>query len=187
MLLCLCAVTLSVPAACSSGGSSSLPTTAASTIRTVTVLPKSGTVRLDGRIYTVADVGQTLQLGDISVRLKSIGWRHSVHVKVTPPGTTEYAVVTLTLTNRAATINRVGLTQFWLLDANRHPFLAAGGAGVPRPLVGLAIAAGGTVTGQLVFPVPARFGNGTLLVYQFADAAAIAKAAHVGIARFGSD
>ncbi len=178
---------MSAPAGCSSGGSASQPSTAVSTIRTVTVLPKSGTVRLGGRIYTVADVGQALQLDDISVRLRSIGWRHSVHVKVIPPGTTEYAVVTVTLTNRAAAINRVGLTQFWLLDANLHPFLAAVGAGVPRPLVGLAIAAGGTVTGQLVFPVPARFGNGTLLVYQFADAAAVVKATHVGVARFGSD
>lgn len=170
-------------AACSGGGSSSATS---SSVPTATTLPGSGTVSLGGRVYTVAAPGQTLSLDDIKVRVHGVRWVRSAGVPAAPPGTTRYAIATLTVANAGTVPYRIALTQIWLLDPARVPYLAAARSSAPRPLVGAELAPGGSRTGTLVFPAPRKFPAGSLLVYRFADAGAIAKAKHVGIARFQS-
>jgi len=147
-------------------------------------LPTSGTVTYtDGRVYTVAPQGRVLRLDDITVRVQSVGWRHSVKVGFTPPGTKVYGLVKLTVANLTRSPQRVGLTQIWLRDAAGNPFLAAANASVPRNLLTIPIPPGRSVTGTLVYPVPRRE-SGYLLVYRFGDAKAIAKAKHVGLLKY---
>jgi Domain of unknown function (DUF4352) len=174
-----------VLAAAGCSGSSSPPATGTASVRTASTLPASGTVKLpDGRIYTVAAPGQPLRLDDVEVDLRRVKWSKSVKVAVAPPGTSEYAIVKASVTNRSKVTRKITLTQFWLLDPSRHEYLAAPGSNVPRDLVGRLINPGQTVRGTLVYPTAGRFSTGTLLVYRFADSAAIAKARHVGLARF---
>ena len=167
---------------CSGGSSSgaSAGSTASSSgppVPTAQTLPPTGTAKLpDGRIYTVAAPGTTLKLDDISLYVDGISWRHHAGSAPAPPGTRVYAVARVTIGNPGTDVQHVGPTQVWLL-AGSTPFLAA-----PGGLIGKAVPAGGKVSGLLTFPLP-RKTSGGLLVYRFADAAAIAKATHVGVAR----
>ena len=170
-------------AACSGGGSAATTT---GSIPTVTVLPASGTVQMGGRVYTVAAPGTTLALDDIHVRLHAIRWVRSAGVATPPPGTRGYGVAILTVTNPGPVPRRLSPTQIWLLDPAQQPYLTAARSDALHPLVGRVVGAGRSVTGTLVFPTPRRFAAGSLLVYRFADSTAIARAKHVGIARFGS-
>ncbi len=150
-------------------------------------LPTSGTVTYtDGRVYTVAPLGHTLRLDDISVRVQSVVWRHSAKVGFTPPGTKVYGLVTLTVTNLSRSRQHVGLTQIWLRDAAGNPFLAAAQATIPKNLLTTPIPPGQSVTGTLVYPAPRRE-SGYLLVYRFGDAKAIAKAKHVGLLKYARE
>jgi Domain of unknown function (DUF4352) len=154
-------------------------------VRTASTLPASGTVKLpDGRIYTVAAPGQPLRLDDVEVDLRRVKWSKSVKVAVAPPGTSVYAIVKASVTNRGKVTRKITLTQFWLLDPARHEYLAVPNSNVPKDLVGRLINPGQTLRGTLVYPTAGRFSSGELLVYRFADSAAIAKAKHVGLARF---
>ncbi|MGN6379203.1 MAG: DUF4352 domain-containing protein [Gaiellales bacterium] len=147
-------------------------------------LPTSGTVRLpDGRVYTVAAPGTPLVLDDIKVRLLSVNWVRSAGVANPPPGTSRYAVVVLSVQNLSSAAHTIPVTQFWLLDPGLHEYLPRARSSVPQPLVGKRVEPGAGVRGSLVFPTPGEFARGTLLVYRFADAAAIAHAKHVGILR----
>ena len=148
-------------------------------------LPRSGTVTFtDDRVYTVAPLGRLLRLPDITVRVDGVAWTRSVNSVFKPPGTHTYGVVTLTVRNLTHATQRIGTTQIWLRDAAGNPHLVAAGARVPKNLLTLPIPAGRSVTGTLAFPAPRRE-TGYLLVYQFADARAIAKATHVGLLRYG--
>ena len=170
-------------AGCSSGGGGSSAGPAGP--RVVTQLPTSGTVRYkgDGRIYTIAPLRRTLRLDDIDVQVRSVTYRRSVDVTFTPPGTKTFAVVTLTVTNVTKRRQVIGPTQIWLRNASGFPYLAALTKGTPKTLLTTPIPAGGSVTGELVFPVPQNE-TGYLLVYRFADAKAIAKAKHVGLVKY---
>jgi hypothetical protein len=169
---------------CSSGGGGS--SSGASGPPVVTRLPTSGTVRYkgDGRIYTIAPLGRVLRLDDIDLQVRGVTYRRSVKVAFTPPGAKTFAVVTLTVTNASKKRQTVGPTQIWLRNAAGFPYLAARTSAVPKNLLTTPIPAGDAVTGTLVFPVPQRE-TGYLLVYRFADAAAIAKAKHVGLVKYG--
>jgi Domain of unknown function (DUF4352) len=148
-------------------------------------LPSSGTVTYtDGRVYTIAPAGSTLTLPGLAVRATAVRWAAAVAGAIRPPGTRVFAVVTVAVTNRTQAAQLVGGTQVWFLDASRRAYLAAAGARVPSPLVGATVPPGGTVTGTLAFAVPGR-SAGRLLVYTFADAAAIADAHHVGLLGLG--
>jgi Domain of unknown function (DUF4352) len=163
-------------------------------VRTASTLPASGTVKLpDGRIYTVSAPGHPLRLDDIEVDLRRVKWSKSVklytpshRVEVPPPGTSDYAIVKAAVTNRSKVTQKISLTQFWLLDPSRHEYLAAASSNVPGNLLNRLINPGQTLRGTLVYPTAGRFSSGELLVYRFADSAAIAKAKHVGLARFQS-
>jgi Domain of unknown function (DUF4352) len=172
-----------VLAGCSSGGGGTSAGQAGPPV--VTRLPTAGTVRYkgDGRIYTIAPLGHVLRLDDIDVRVRSVTYRPSVKVAFKPPGTTTFAVVTLTITNVTKARRLVGPTQIWLRNATGFPYLAAQTTGVPRNLLTTPVPAGAAVTGTLVFPVPRRE-TGYLLVYRFQDAKAIAKATHVGLVKY---
>jgi hypothetical protein len=178
-------VMLLVAAACSGGGSASGGHPATSTVPsvpTVDTLPRTGTVKLsDGVIYTVVAPGTTLKLDNVTLRIDSVEWRRHVSVAVEPPGTRIYAVFTVTVGNRSSEDATLGPTQIWLRNEGNRPFLAAGQADVPHPLVGASLPAGETITGTLVFPLPAKLAGG-LLVYRLGDLPATAK--HVGIARY---
>jgi hypothetical protein len=182
-------VALVVAAAGCSGGSSgaassTAPSTRASSVRHAATLPDQGTVQLpNGRIYTVAPPGGALRLSDIQVRVRSLAWSRSADVGSAPPGTHAYATVRLAVTNRGSKASPVTLTQFWLVDGAGNEYVAAARARVAEPLVGARVGPGATVEGTLVFPAPSRFAGGSLLVYRFADASAIAHAKHLGIAR----
>jgi len=66
------------------------------------------------------------------------------------------------------------------------PYVSRWSMGTPPPVTvpyGPARRPRGRVTGRVVFPMPGKTAGG-LLVYSFADAAAIAKATHVGLARY---
>ena len=168
------------------GGSAHHSTSRAQTVPLVSTLPVSGTVRLrgqPGRIYTVAAAGQTLRLGDVAVRVLSFGYTTRVALPVRPPGTHAFAVVRLEVRNETGRTRTLPLTQIWL-QAGRA-YLAAAGAHVGRSLVGARVPARGVVTGTLVFPLPARPQAPLLLVYRFADAAAIAHATRIGLLRLG--
>lgn len=174
-----------VLAGCSSGGGGGGSSAGPSGPPVATRLPTSGTVRYkgDGRIYTIAALGHPLRLDDIDVQVRSVTYRRSVNVKFTPPGTKTFAMVTLTVTNATKARQVIGPTQIWLRNATGFPYLAAQTTGVAGNLLATPIAAGATVTGTLVFPVPQRE-TGYLLVYRFGDAKAIAKAKHVGLVKY---
>jgi hypothetical protein len=174
-----------VLAAAGCSGGSSTPAATTASVRTAATLPASGTVKLpDGRIYTVAAPGKPLRLDDIEVDLHAVRWSKAVKVAVVPPGTSEYAIVKASVTNRSKVTRKITLTQFWLLDPSRHEYLAVPDSNVSKNLVGRLLNPGQTLRGTLVYPTAGRFSSGTLLVYRFADAAAIARAKHVGLARF---
>lgn len=180
----LAAAAAAVLAAGCAGGGGSTGATGLSAPPAST-LPASGTVTYtDGRVYTVAPAGTTLTLPGVAVRATAVRWAGSVAGAIRPPGTRVFAVVTVAITNRTSAAQLVGGTQLWFLDASRRAYLAAARARVPDPLVGMTVAPGGTVTGTLVFAVPRR-GDGHLLVYTFADAAAVAQAHHVGLLTLG--
>jgi hypothetical protein len=182
-VIALLVIAAAAAAGCSGGSSSASTRSAASSgppVPTAQTLPPTGTAKLpDGRIYTVAAPGTTLKLDDISLYVDGIKWRHHAGSAPAPPGTRVYAVARVTVGNPGAADQKVGPTQIWLL-AGSTPFLAAGGG-----LIGRTVPAGGKVSGLLTFPLP-RKTSGGLLVYRFADAAAIAKATHVGVARYRS-
>ena len=149
-------------------------------------LPASGTVQLpNGTVYTVAAKGTSLVLDDIKVTLRTMRWVKSAGVSNPAPGTQAYAVVSLSVQNLSATAHTIPVTQFWLLDAGLHEYVAQARTNVPRPLVGMKVEPGVTVHGTLVYGTPRRFAVGMLLVYRFADAARVAHATHVGILRLG--
>jgi hypothetical protein len=183
-----------VLAAAGCSGGSSTPAATTSSVRTASTLPTSGTVKLpDGRIYTVSAPGRPLRLDDVEVDLRKVKWSKSVklytpthQVLQPPPGTSDYAIAKVSVTNLGKVTRRVTLTQFWLLDPSRHEYLAAASSNVPRNLVGRLVNPGQTLRGTLVYPTAGSFSTGALLVYRFADSAAIAKARHVGLARFQS-
>jgi Domain of unknown function (DUF4352) len=183
-LLPLAAAALLV-AGCSSGGGGGSSSAGPAGPPVVSKLPTSGTVRYkgDGRIYTIAPLGHILRLDDIDVQVGGVAWRKSVRVTFKPPGTTTYAVVTLTVTNVTKSRQTIGPTQIWLRNAAGFPYLAAQTTGVPKNLLTTPIPSGESVTGVLVFPVPQRE-TGYLLVYRFDDAKAIAKAEHVGLVEY---
>jgi len=164
--------------ASSSGGSNPAPHSK--------TLPVSGTVTYtDGKVYTVAPLGSTLVLDDVSVKVDGIEWTRDLKAPL-PPGTTIFAVVRLTLTNTSGADQTVAPTQIWLLDSKNHAYLtsAAAATEVDHPLLGVSIAPGKSATGTLVYPAPGRE-HGNLLVYRFADATHIAQARHVGLVRYG--
>jgi uncharacterized protein DUF4352 len=136
-------------------------------------------------VYTVSAPGSPLALDDIRVRLGSLRWTPVTNSATLPPGMHVLGAVTLTVTNLGRSPHTVLPTQFWLLDAGRQEFLAQAGTHVAGGLIGKRIPPGASRTGTLVFPTPRRFSTGTVLVYRFADAAAIAHAEHVGLLRFG--
>ena len=175
---------LLLAAACSGGGSATSGGggTTAQPVPTADSLPRSGTVRLsDGVVYTVVAPGVTLKLDNVTLRIRSLRWRRHVSVAVKPPGTRIYAVFTVTMGNLTGDNVTVLPTQIWLRNEGNRPFLAAGQAGVPDPLVGATLPAGGSVTGTLVFPLPGKL-DGGLLLYRIGDLPATAR--HVGIARY---
>jgi hypothetical protein len=171
-------------AACSGGGgAASTPSgSTAASVPTVATLPGHGTVKLsDGVIYTVVAPATTLKLDNVELRIDNVRWAKSISVPFTPLGTRIYAVFTVTVTNLSGGDTTLSPTQIWLRNQGNRPFLAAGQANVPHPLVGAALPAGGSVTGTLVFPLPAKLAGG-LLLYRLGDLPATAK--HVGIARY---
>lgn len=168
------------------GGSSHHRSGGAQTVPMVSTLPVSGTVRLrgqPGRIYTVAAAGTTLRLGDIAVRVLSVSYTARVVLPVRPPGTHVFALVRLEVRNETAATRTMAVTQIWLQTG--RAYLAAAGAHVGNPLVGVRVPAGGVVMGTLVFPLPARPPSAMLLVYRFADTTAIAHATRIGLLRLG--
>jgi hypothetical protein len=177
-------VLLLLAAACSGGGSASgtHPGSTAPSVPTADKLPQTGTVKLsDGVTYTVVAPGRTLKLDNVTLHIDHVDWRRRVSVAVKPPGTRVYGVFKVTIQNRSGEDATLGPTQIWLRNEGNRPFLAAAQAGVPNPLVGVSLPAGGTVTGTLVFPLPAKLAGG-LLLYRLGDLPATAK--HVGIARY---
>jgi hypothetical protein len=179
-LTALLAIALAT-AACSGGSSSSSSGGATSGPPVATTLPNAGTVRLsDGKTYTVVAPGQTLELDNLALKIRSLSWHKNVSVTFKPPGTSTYAVFTVTVENRGDQAGTVLATQIWLRSTLNHAYLAAD-ADVPRPLIGKQVQPGAKVTGALVFPLPGRV-DGGLLVYRFGDTPAGAK--HVGIARY---
>jgi hypothetical protein len=149
-------------------------------------LPSTGSVTLpDGKVYTVVAPGQTLTLKDLTFKIISVHWRKSMAVAATPPGTRTFAVVAATIKNTGSTEATVGPTQIWLLDQGMRTHLAVQVAHLPGQLIGKAVPAGQEKSGLLVYAMPART-PGSLLVYTFADAQAIAGATHVGVARYAS-
>jgi hypothetical protein len=147
-------------------------------------LPSSGTVTYtDGKVYTVAPLGKTLVLDDLSLTVDGIEWTKQVNAPL-PPGTSIFGVVRVTLTNTSSVTVTVSPTQIWLLDSQNHAYLASAAAKVDHPLLGASLGPGKSATGTLVFPTPGRQ-TGNLLVYQFADATHIARAKHVGLIGYG--
>lgn len=189
-LLALVLAAACLAAGCGSGGDSS---TGASGPKRVATLPTSGTVTYtDGRVYTVAPLGDVLHLDDIDVKVQGVVWKPKVDLGSVsgvaikpPPGTKTFGVVTLTVTNRSRKPERLGVTQIWLRNAAGSPYLASATARVPGNLLRMPIPAGKSVTGALVFPTPQEE-TGYLLVYRFDDSRAIAKASHVGLLRYAS-
>ena len=181
----LCLIAVLAAAGCGGGGSATSggPVNTAPAAKT---LPATGTVTLpDGKVYTVVAPGQTLTLNDLTLKILSVHWRHSMAVAVPPPGTRTYAVVAATIKNTGSDQAVVAPTQIWLLDQAGHTHLAAQVAHLPGQLIGRAVPSGQERSGLLVYPMPART-PGSLLVYTFADAQAIAGATHVGVARYAS-
>ena len=168
--------------ACSGGGSGA--SSASNTAPPSSTLPVSGTVTYkDGKVYTVAPLGEQLVLDDLSLKVDGVEWTKNVDAPL-PPGANIFGVVRATLTNRSDVAQTVAPTQIWLLDSENRAFLASAAAKVDHPLLGASVGPGQSVTGTLVFPVPSRE-TGNLLVYRFADATRIARAKHVGLVRYG--
>ncbi len=138
--------------------------------------------------YVVARAGTALTVGDIRVKVISVTWPKGVTVEPAIPGLTHNAVAKLAVTNLGTTAGKIGLTQFWLLDAAKREYLAARRNNVSNPLItssgGRTVGAGKTTTGTLVFPTPIKFTSGYVMAYQFKDAKAIAKATEIGLAGF---
>ena len=106
-------------------------------------LPQTGTVKLsDGVTYTVVAPGTTLKLDNVTLHIDHVDWRRRVSVAVEATGTRVYGVFKVTIQNRSSEDATLGPTQIWLRNEGNRPFLAAGQAGVPNPLVGR-LAAGG--------------------------------------------
>ena len=166
---------------CSGGGAGS--PAGSNTAPPSSTLPTSGTVTYKGKVYTVAPLGSTLVLDDVSVKVEGVEWTKKVEAPL-PPATSIFAVVRVTLTNTSGVTQTVAPTQIWLLDSKNHAFLASAAAHVHDPLVGMGLGPGQSATGTLVFPAPGRQ-SGNLLVYRFADATHIADANHVGLVRYG--
>jgi hypothetical protein len=127
--------------------------------------------------------GRTLRLDDIALQIHHVSWARTVPGAIKPPGTSVFAVVEVTVTNRTSKPQTVGPTQIWLIDAGMQVFLGSPHAQVSRPVFGHPIPPGGSYTGNLTFGLPRRLPGG-LLVYRFADANAIAHAQRVGVARY---
>jgi hypothetical protein len=176
---------LMTTAACNGGSSAgSAASTPGPTVPQATTLPASGTAQLPNHlIYTVVPPGQTLRLDDIAVKIHNVSWARTVKGAIRPPGTSIFAVVAVSVTNRTGNSQTVGPTQIWLIDPGMQVFLASPQAQVPRPVINHSIPPGGTYTGYLTFGLPRRVPGG-LLVYRFADADAIAHAKRVGVARY---
>jgi hypothetical protein len=174
-------------AACNGGGSSATSDgggTSGPSVPQATTLPASGTVQLPNKlIYKVVPPRQELTLDDIALKIHRLSWGRTVKGAVKSPGTSIYAVLQVTVTNRSSKPQRVGPTQIWLIDDAMNVFLASPQAQVPNPVIGHPIAPGGSFTGNLTFGLPRRLPGG-LLVYRFADADAIAHAKQVGVARY---
>jgi|tagenome__1003787_1003787.scaffolds.fasta_scaffold20983169_6 hypothetical protein len=169
--------------ACGDSGSSAPSSAAISTLSApaATELPPEGSVTLpDKRIWTVVAPHRRLQLDDITVVVQRVDWKPGPGTKQAPLGTRVHAVATISIRNTGSKAAKVLPTQFWLIDERNLtlPHLPAGSG-----LVGKEVAAGEEMTGTLTFPMPAKVPGG-ILVYSFADAAAIAKATHVGFARY---
>jgi uncharacterized protein DUF4352 len=155
------------------GGSSQLSAPAA------TSLPREGTVTLpDKRVWTVVGPGKPLQLDDIVLVVRRVTWKQGAGAANATLGSKVHATATVTITNSGREDAAISPTQLWLYDSRNVAHLAA-----PGGLIGRPVPAGGRVTGRVVFPMPGKTAGG-LLVYSFADAAAIAKATHVGLARY---
>jgi hypothetical protein len=160
-----------------SGGSNTAPPSS--------TLPRSGTVTYtDGKVYTVAPLGSTLVLDDVSVKVAGIEWAAAIGGASLPPGTTIFGVVRVTVTNTSDATQTIAPTQIWLLDSKNRAFISSAAAHVRHPVVGKSLGPGQSATGSLVFPAPRRE-TGNLLVYRFADATDIAHAHHVGLVRYG--
>jgi hypothetical protein len=163
------------------GAASTAPTPASSALNApaATSLPREGTVRLpDKKIWTVVAPGKRLQLDDLVVVVQRVEWKQGAGSATATLGSKVHAVVTVSVRNTGSADAAVSPTQMWLYDTRNVAHLAAAGG-----LIGQTVPAGGVVTGRLVFPMPAKTAGG-LLVYSFADATAIAKAKHVGLARY---
>lgn len=179
----LLVVSLAVAAGCNGSSSDSPSSTVASSVekvKTAQTLPAEGTAKLpDGRIYTVVSPGQALKLDDVTLLLDRITWStvSSSDAKA-PPGARYIASADVTIGNRTTDPQTVGPTQIWLL-AGASTFVAN-----PGGIVGKQVQPGKTRQGKVGFYLP-RKQVGGLLLYRFADAAAIAKAKHVGVARYG--
>ena len=169
-------------AGCFGGGSGS--SAGSNTAPPSSTLPVSGTVTYkDGKVYTVAPLGEKLVLDDVSVKVDGVEWTKQIDAPL-PPGTNTFGVVRATVTNRSDATQTVAPTQIWLLDSKNHAYLASAAAKVDHPLLGASLGPGKSATGTLVYPVPGRQ-TGNLLVYRFADATHIAGAKHVGLVRYG--
>jgi hypothetical protein len=162
----------------SSGSSGAAPASSKETVRTAQTLPAQGTVRLpDGRIYTVAAPGEVLRLDDVTLKINGLTWSQASDPDAVPPGVKYVATADLTIGNTTSQAQTVGPTQIWLL-AGTATFVANPGGIINKP-----VPAGETRNGKVSFFVP-RKQIGGLMLYRFADAAAIAKATHVGVARY---
>ena len=162
----------------SSGSSSASAVSSKETVRTAQTLPAQGTVKLpDGRVYTVAAPGQVLRLDDVTLHINGLTWSPSADATDVPPGARYVATADVTIGNTTADSQTVGGTQIWLL-AGSSTFVAN-----PGGVIGKQVPAGKTRDGKVSFYLP-RKQVGGLLLYRFADADAIAKATHVGVARY---
>jgi hypothetical protein len=175
----LALLVLATATACAGGGdgadtgASGAPATAA---------PAGGTTISgpDERTYVVAKPGERLELDDLTARLVKFRWRRDAPVAAAPPGTRAYAEATIHLANTGRRPAVVRPTQIWLVDGAGNTYLPAARADLPDGLVGRRIAPGAAATGRVLFPTPAR-GEGSVLVYRFADAEAIARATRAGL------
>ena len=162
----------------SSGSSSSGAVSSKQTVRTAQSLPGQGTAKLpDGRVYTVAAPGQVLRLDDVTLHIDGLTWSPAPNSTQVPPGVKYVATADVTIGNTTTDPQTVGPTQIWLL-AGSTTFVAN-----PGGIIGKQVPAGKTRDGKVRFYL-ARKQVGGLLLYRFADADAIAKATHVGVARY---
>jgi hypothetical protein len=162
----------------SSGSSSADAASSKETVRTAQTLPPQGTAKLpDGRVYTVAAPGEVLRLDDVTLKINGLTWSQPSDSAAVPPGARYVATADVTVGNTTSDTQTVGPTQIWLL-AGTATFVAN-----PGGIIGKQVPAGETRNGKVGFYVP-RKQVGGLLLYRFADATAIAKATHVGVARY---